>query len=32
VAAEAESSGLARLVADIIDPLHAGELRPDSSV
>jgi malate dehydrogenase (oxaloacetate-decarboxylating) len=32
VAAEAESSGLARMVADIIDPLHAGELRPDSSV
>jgi len=25
VAAEAESSGLARVVADIIDPLHAGE-------
>jgi malate dehydrogenase (oxaloacetate-decarboxylating) len=30
VAAEAESSGLARMVADIIDPLHAGELSPDS--
>jgi malate dehydrogenase (oxaloacetate-decarboxylating) len=29
VAAEAESSGLARMVADIIDPLHAGELSPE---
>jgi malate dehydrogenase (oxaloacetate-decarboxylating) len=32
VSAEAESSGLARMVADIIDPLHAGELSPDSAV
>jgi malate dehydrogenase (oxaloacetate-decarboxylating) len=30
VAAEAESSGLARMVADVIDPLHAGELNADS--
>jgi malate dehydrogenase (oxaloacetate-decarboxylating) len=32
VSAEADSSGLARMVADIIDPLHAGELSPDSAV
>jgi malate dehydrogenase (oxaloacetate-decarboxylating) len=32
VSAEAESSGLARPVADIIDPLHAGELSSDSAV